>query len=206
MTWPLTLSGITGEGITVAFTGTRAFKPDPHASIVDMYVRDLARLAHDGIVAEFVSGAAIGWDTYIAVALEKGCPATRHRLVVPDAPHNEGLVGRWEYWAKNTPQHHIVERMPEVATHDGKGRQLSPSDRARKAYRERDQRMVDLAKAGRGCLVGVALHEERRMPYSGTWLTIRLARQSDVPVYRIILDPNLSLLDELAMVLEGAHA
>lgn len=168
---------------TVAFTASRDMDASAHASVVDGYLRELIHMAHIGVIDEFVTGAARGGDTIIARVLEQACPATLHRIVVPAAPHNEGLVSLWEMWAENTPGTHVVERMV-------KGPGAAPAQ-----YRRRDQRMVDLAKAGGGWLEAFPLHEERRQPRSGTWLTVRLARKSEVEQRVHIMDPLPTLLD-----------
>lgn len=167
----------------ITFTGSARMSP-AHEPFVDRVLRDLS---HEfGTTATFVTGAQHGVDSYVADFLERACPSARHHIVVPNAPHNTELVGRFEFLASRQANI-VVEYMPAP--------DIWPNHKLRNAvaYRERDQRMVDLAAAAgsHGRVVGFPLMEEHRQRRSGTWLTIRLARKARVPTITVtMLEPR----------------
>lgn len=172
-------------GVTVSFTATRKLvgaRLERHQPFINDVLSDLANRGYAGEIGEFATGAANGGDSVIADTLERALSQGRHRLIVPAAPHNEGIVKRWEHLALTTPDTHIVQRMAPVAG--------PPAAQ----YKARDAELVRAADSTGGWLVAFALHEERRMPRSGTWLTVRLARTAGVRVDLHILEPEPTLL------------
>lgn len=161
--------------VTVSFTGSRRLPPACEDQVWAR-LRRLADQANNGMISEFVSGAADGIDTFVAVNLSAWCPDTRHRLVVPAAGHNRLLAQEWE-----------SSRNPNLKVE----RMLVQPGPAALQYRLRDQRMVDLAAGG--WVEAFPLYEEQRQPRSGTWLTVRLARKAGVKLTINILEPRPAL-------------
>lgn len=174
------------SGVIVSFTATRKLvgeRLERHRPYINETLSDLVNRAYAGEIDEFDTGAAEGGDTVIAETLLPAWPEGRHRLLVPAAPHNRDHVWRWEYNARHDHTGIcLVEHVPPV-----------PGPPAAQ-YKERDKWLVERAGAGGGWLVAFALHEERRMPRSGTWLTVRLARTAGVRVDLHILEPEPTLL------------
>lgn len=112
--------------VTVSFTGSRRLPPACEDQVWAR-LRRLADQANNGMISEFVSGAADGIDTFVAVNLSAWCPDTRHRLVVPAAGHNRLLAQEWE-----------SSRNPNLKVE----RMLVQPGPAALQYRLRDQRMV----------------------------------------------------------------
>lgn len=155
--------------MVVAFTGTHKLERHHHPQ-VDTVLDRLVAEANAGHITEFVSGTQVGLDAYAGRYMIEHCPDALHRLVVPAEPGT--FDSQFMTWATNesrtNPRIDIWPMPP-----------LPPQQREHKraaaiAYRARDQYMVDACAR----LVGFPLHEEQRMKYSGTWLTIRLGRKA----------------------------
>jgi hypothetical protein len=118
---------------------------------------------------EFVTGACWGVDTHAArlgLALWKN---GAHRIVVPNAAHNEELVSEFEVLenAAGRGQPSVtIERMP-----------------AGTGYMERNDRLVALAD------ILLAFPSTRyEVVRSGTWATVRRARKAGVSIMVTPLD------------------
>ena len=114
-----------------------------------------------------VSGAAEGVDTVAAmVAVELG---VRVHLVVPDAPHNERLVEI----LSNAAGLVKIERMPRQPN----------NEHYRTAYMQRNDRLVELIRAGEllAFLRGLDFYR------SGEWATVNRANKAGVPVHKELI-------------------
>ncbi len=112
---------------------------------------------------EYVTGAAHGIDTLAAQEAYEYFPEANHRIVVPQGFHNHIHV-QLAMVAKNIE----IEFMPL-----GTG------------YRERNQRMIDLCDH----LVAFDIDiKKEKFRGSGTWMTIRMAKEKPVPVQLVELD------------------
>lgn len=141
---------------TAAFTGIRNIVPE-HERIM---LRTIQQMKAD----HFVSGAAVGVDTFACRTAFAFHPDAVHTVVVPAAPHNEDLV-RWA-----TEKGITVVRMPGVGS-------------VPKAYRERNEAMID----GADYLVAFPYSRDE-VTRSGTWMTIRIARKAGKKIYGFPLD------------------
>lgn len=145
-----------------SFTGTRSLKPQ-HTRLILPVLEELT----DG--TDFYTGCARGVDTFVARALTLLYPQARHHLIVPAGPHNEELVDGW----LPNDGNRFIHVMPPAAS-------------VPEAMRQRNAILV--AKADR--VVGFPLYEEARMPRSGTWQTIRMARKTHKMYRQMLLEPD----------------
>lgn len=106
---------------------------------------------------EFTTGACIGGDFVIGVALTLLHPDAHHRVVVP--ANRKKVIEWWK--AIETPVE-VIE-MPDGTT-----------------YRDRNKRLLDFGEQ----LIAFPQYDEEdgSSKRSGTWMTIRLARGRKIPV------------------------
>lgn len=152
------------EGMKYSFTGTRSLKPVHVRAIDEMLAEDCSDGTH------FFTGCARGVDTYVARRLTTLYPHAHHTLIVPGwdrESYNAELVDGW----MPSDRRHIVY-MPRARS-------------MREAMRERNEALV--ARCDR--LLGLALYEEDRQPYSGTWQTVRIGRRQGRLQKVMVLEP-----------------
>lgn len=121
---------------------------------------------------EFISGCAHGVDTSAAFAAEGAFPGRVHRLVVPEGKHNQGLVQRWELWSRSTPDTHVIE--------------YCQTPRGKNPHIYRDEVMVNHGEPGQDILVAFP-HTLSEYARSGTWVTVRRARERGLRIYLVPL-------------------
>lgn len=138
---------------TVSFTGTTSVTREDAQGVIDLALRNLRG------VTRFVSGAAVGIDTFAAEAALARFPDARHTLVVPAAPCNWVLAAEW------------LGRGGTEVFHAPQG--SSDAD----SYMLRNDELV--AQADLLLAFPETQVEQLR---SGTWATIRRARKAGVPV------------------------
>lgn len=178
-----------GPITVLGFTGTGKLRQEHHW-LVEQRLKELAHQFGGSYNVRVVTGAQTGVDAFVADWMERAMPCATHHVIIPYAPHDKGTASRFTYL--DSVQWNIcVERMPHP--------NCSSLDKRRNAiaYRERDQRIVDWVLAGRqqpgdadSRLEAFPLHEEKRMPRSGTWLTVRLGRKAGIPIVEHVLDPR----------------
>jgi hypothetical protein len=157
----------------VAVTGARGFRRGEEQYAGSIILAGLKNLQFN--VTEFVSGACWGVDTLAARDALALWPHARHRLVVPNAPHNEELVAEFE----------VLERL-RLENAAGRGREIHATVEKMPAgtgYMERNDRLVLLADV---LLAFPSTRDE--VVRSGTWATVRRARKANVPVMVYPLD------------------
>lgn len=143
-----------------SFTGTASLRTNHHAR-----VRRIVEALPDG--TEFTSGAQHGIDVFCMGAALMAFPDALHRVVVPAAPHDEEAV-QWAY----TMGAQIV---------------LAPAGKDdAESYRIRNRLMVCTYA---DVLVALPRLDEKRQPRSGSWATVRIARNAGVPVDLNVLEP-----------------
>lgn len=135
----------------VSFTGTTDVTREDAAPVIENALRNVAAADH------FISGAAMGIDTFAALAALEMFPDARHTLVIPAAPHNWVLAAEWE------------GRGGTEVFHARSGRNAADS------YMRRNDLLVALAD-----IVVAFPKTETEEIRSGTWATIRRARKAGV--------------------------
>lgn len=136
----------------MSFTGTRNRLTDSQKAVIVSHLLYL-----DGATG-FVTGACIGIDHFIGESLVQMYPHARHRVIVPA---NRSRVARW--WPPYGALVEVEEMPPGTS------------------YAARNLALVNASAA----LVGYPLDDERsaaRRGGSGSWQTIRMARQVHAPV------------------------
>lgn len=140
--------------VPVAATGARGFRRGEEeyaAGIISDAIGSLQVLP-----TEFITGAAWGADTLACQAgLAYWGVQCKHRIVVPDAPHNEALVKSVAKLKAVT-----VEYMPKGTD-----------------YMARNDRLVELCQ-----LLLAFPSTASEVQRSGTWATVRRARKRDIRV------------------------
>jgi hypothetical protein len=107
----------------------------------------------------FISGAARGMDTILALTAYELFPKNNHILVVPGAPHNGATVN----FARVAKNFEIIE-MPHTFSNS-------------KSYMARNDKLVELADE-----LWAFPNEAEEKLRSGTWSTVRRARKADLEV------------------------
>lgn len=140
---------------TIGFTGPRAFY---HEHLVSPYLAELD--AHT-----YVTGGAIGLDTYAGMALAHKYPHARHVVI---APANHAAVSYW-WLGEEYVGRVIVHQMRHGTT-----------------YKARNEAIVRASTE----LMAFPLYVEHdpRSERSGTWQTVRIARRRDIPVSVRVLE------------------
>jgi predicted Rossmann fold nucleotide-binding protein DprA/Smf involved in DNA uptake len=113
----------------------------------------------------FGTGAAYGVDSLACRVAVANHPEAAHSVYVPSGAHNEQLVA----WARRSG---LTMELVPPGSHP---------------YRQRNVRLVDhcdpaLHGGEPGCLIAFPEGPEESYPRSGTWMTIRIARERGVPV------------------------
>jgi len=119
---------------------------------------------------EFTTGTCWGFDAIAAEWLVARYPNAVHRLVVPAnrSQVDFSIVGKFTALAREAPEQYLIEWMPDDTD-----------------YRDRNARILEHSDE----LVAVAQSPEtagssRR---SGTWMTVRMAREGALPVRQLVL-------------------
>lgn len=134
----------------------------------------------DGVVrrlspppSELTTGAASGVDSLCYTAGLHAWPTAYHRVVIPAAPWNEELQELFELTGNLSIE---VIRMPPVQAF------TDESQRRRRAYRARNERMLDHADELVAFVKGTGSFYR-----SGEWMTIRIAERRGIPVIKHLL-------------------
>lgn len=159
-------------GLRLGVTGTSRLA-DEHLAVVPTTLLAAARL---DVVEEVITGCQRGVDAHAARAAYRLWPEVTHRLIVPSAPHDEEVVEWFEEEADcNDEANVVIERLPPA-----------PTDAM--AYHARNDAVLDRSTR----LAAIALHEEDRMPRSGTWWTVRRARERGIELELVVLEPRVT--------------
>lgn len=142
----------------IAFSGSLRLSARQLASVV---TPTLANLSAD----EYITGAAIGVDAAVGEALTVLYPHARHTVIIPG---NRRAVDAWWTRLPHRPPGLRLITMPETSS-----------------YRDRNAALVKPATE----LIAYPQYPEQdgRSRRSGTWQTIRLARNAALPVTTHIL-------------------
>lgn len=147
----------------LGFTGTR--------QLALALRRALLPTLFDLVADEYVTGAAVGIDSFIGAAMARLRPDATHRVIVPA---NRGQVDPW--WNRQSlPTRFVLQYMPEHTT-----------------FRDRNAAIV--ARATELYAYPMFGESDVRSRRSGTWQTVRMARRADIPVHEILLGPILATL------------
>jgi len=144
--------------VRYGFTGTRTLEPADEDTISHSL-----SLLKDG--TEYTTGACIGADFFVGQSLWLAKPDAVHRVVVPA---DRSRVDHW--WTHRAIGDTVlVEEMPATTT-----------------YKDRNLRIVEQSDV----LVAFPAHPEDdpRSKRSGTWQTVRMARQRGMVVILTVLD------------------
>jgi hypothetical protein len=147
--------------VRVSFTGPTEINGAQEAFVKSILCGVIASGAD-----EFTTGAAPGVDALCAEFLFERAPkGTKHRIVVPAAPHDDEMVARmWALSLIAPPGRIEIVRMEPVE-----------GDRA-KQYRARNERMVAYSDRLEAFLWKPEFYR------SGEWMTVNIARKRGVEV------------------------
>lgn len=137
-------------GLTLAGSGTRETLPDETR-------RTLAGLVQDAVedhgIVKFISGACIGFDAWFGAFAATLWPEAEHLVIVPA---DRSRVDPW--WLEFPRPVRVLHMPPETS------------------YRARNLALV----SGSHLLFAAPAAAERESRRSGTWMTIRMAREIHV--------------------------
>lgn len=153
----------------LGFTGTRYFTTTDMLTFIlveDRLHDDMGLWTWIADHDEFITGGCVGFDAIMGATLARW-PTLREARHVVIVPADRSRVDPW--WQD-----------PDL---DGRVTVIEMPDGS--SYRERDQAIVDRADE----LFYVAHRHERHgsQKRSGTWLTVRLARQKGIPLRGIVM-------------------
>jgi len=143
----------------------------------EQFVRDVVRRLSPP-PSEITTGAADGVDTISCLEGLEAWPTALHRVVVPVAPHNEGLIEALEIVNQDGQflgnERVQILRMPYIHGDD-------EANRRRRAYRARNRHMLEFGDELIALLRSMS-------PYrSGELMTMNIAADLNVPVFKILL-------------------
>jgi hypothetical protein len=147
---------------SIVFTATRSLTTGGR-SVMEEVCEMFRPSVESGDIDEFISGGAVGGDTFLALTCLFMYPLVRHTICVPDYAHNDLLIHALRIYDT-----HTCESLVEIIDTG-----LDPL--------KRDDFMLDRAVANNGRLYAfpATQHEQRRG--SGTWATIRHAKKRKMP-------------------------
>lgn len=154
------------------FTGTASL--DKIVTAEDAFRRHQARslVWNRAGGTEYTTGAQVGFDALACREAMAAFPDALHRVIVPRAPHDEQLVA--DAYALGA----VIVTAPA-----GRITKSDPTGH-RSAYRNRNELVLEHSDV----LVACARLPEARLPYSGTWATVRLGRKAGKPIIVQILE------------------
>jgi 2'-5' RNA ligase len=156
-----------------AFTGTRS----AGAEVVPHLRRHMRKLTAPD---EVITGAQHGVDTHAALTAMELWPKARHRVFVPRAGYNRELVA-------------------EMRRRGASIEPVRPGPASKHPYLVRNDAMLDAATH----VIAVPKTSQEEQRGSGSWYTIRHARERELPVRMLPLDDLLQEVD--VPVRPGTH-
>lgn len=145
----------------IVFTGPEGLHARVEAYVRLVIIRDLQQYEP----TEFISGCAVGLDTLAAETALEAYPGVVHRFVVPQGRHNEHLVSRMEDRIAAGETNIIVQRIMDT-----------PRSQNPHLYR-------NVVMIKRGELLAAMPESPLELQRSGTWHTIRRARDKGMPIH-----------------------
>jgi hypothetical protein len=126
---------------------------------------------------EFISGAAEGVDTLFALLAYDYFPRAKHTICVPRARHNRILVEHFQALTRLNPDADIQILLTPV------------EPKSKNPHIFRDEYMISLL-AGKDDLLLAFPHTSKEVLRSGTWTTIRRAREADTQIFGFPLNSD----------------